>query len=211
MASAVLGLLAVAAAAELVRLEHLTLGWARGEFRAPLICTVDGTPRQALRRLTVGPGPRSSPRYMNRIVFHDLDAPAGTACQDHSGREEPNAVGVIGVTYDDKSRRPDLAQYEFQEALRRKGGFRYEIETGRLQMGAAGVPRTELPWVDLRGGVIHLDRVQKGSDTARRLAEFDATRTFRMRLEAPDGQSWTFELVEWADGRPVGRGRPRPR
>src|SRR3990172_3742498 len=60
---AALGLTAAAAAQTAVPdLNHLALEWARGDFRSPLVCEIDGTPRLGLRRVTIAPGPATLER-----------------------------------------------------------------------------------------------------------------------------------------------------
>ena len=70
-------LLATAAFAQQVRggLATLALLWTQGEFRAPMICEIEGEPRRALRRITVKTGPQTATRALNRLTFRDLEAP----------------------------------------------------------------------------------------------------------------------------------------
>lgn len=177
-------------------LSDLALQWARGEYRAPLICEIDGVPRRALRRILVNPGPRHSRTSMNRLAFFDLEAPEGTRCHDQTGADEPNLIGSLALALEAHSR-PDTAHRDFDTTLRRKGGFDFRIRAGRLRIGAPGEQTSALSEVDFSGGTASIHEVKRGSDAFRRLAEFGQLRKLRLVLEARDGTRLSFDLVQF--------------
>lgn len=169
--------------------------WAQGDFRAPLTCLVDGTPREALRRVRIHPGPRHSARPALRLTFFDLDAPPDTRCTSFSGQAEPNVIGTLELVWDGRTR-PDTGEVDFRNALRREGGFDFKIEAGRLRIGAVEAGRAGERVVDFAGGVARASQVPRGSDTARRLAAFGGQRHLALEVTAPDGARLSFDLVE---------------
>jgi hypothetical protein len=177
-------------------LSYLALEWLRGEYRAPLICEIEGVPYRALRRILVSPTPRDARTPTNRLAFFDLEAPEGTHCHDETGGEQPNAIGSLALTLEGPSR-PDTARRDFEVALRREGGFEFRIRTGRLRLGAAGEPASALPVVDFSGGTAGVHQVKRGSDAYRRLADFGQRRKLSLVLEAPDGTRLSFDLIQF--------------
>jgi hypothetical protein len=177
-------------------LNELALEWARGEYRAPLICEIDGIPHRALRRVLVSPGPRYARTPMNRLAFFDLETPEGTRCHDETGGEEPNAIGSLALALEARSR-PDTVRRDFDAALRREGGFDFRIRAGRLRLGAPGEKASTLPEVDFSGGTARIHKVERGSDAFRRLAEFGQLRKLSLVLEARDGTRLSFDLVQF--------------
>lgn len=176
-------------------LAELALGWARGDFRAPIVCEIDGEARQALRRIRIAEGSRRSARASSRILFFDLEAPPDTRCVDMSGDDEPNVIGQLVIHFEGR-RRPDTAGYDFQAALRREGGFRFPVQVGALRVGPPGGTLEEH---DLADGTVHIRRVPPGSDAARRLAEFGPRRKLRLEVEAEDGLRLAFDLVQFGE------------
>lgn len=179
-------------------LGHLALAWLHGDYRAPIVCEIDEVPRRALRRVRIVPGPSGTHRPSDRIVFHDLEAPAGTRCHDELGNDEPNLIGSVTLVWEGRDDRPDLAEHEFSETLRREGGFSFPIATGALRMGAAGTPVAELSPVDFKGGRARVRAVTRGTDAFRRLADFGPRRKLVLVLEAPDGARLELDLVAFA-------------
>jgi hypothetical protein len=177
-------------------LDELALEWIRGEYRAPLICDIDGVPYRVLRRVLVSPGPRGARTPMNRLAFFDLEAPEGTRCHDETGVDQPNAIGSLGLVLEVRSR-PDTAQHDFDAALRRKGGFEFKIRTGLLRLGAPGDKTSALREVDFSGGKAGIHKVERGSDSFRRLADFGQRRKLSLTLEAPDGTRLSLDLVQF--------------
>ena len=177
-------------------LNELALEWIRGEYRAPLICEIEGVPYRSLRRILVGPGPRGARTPMNRLTLFDLEAPEGTRCHDETGGEQPNAIGSLALVLDARPR-PDTAQRDFKLALRKEGGFDFQIRTGRLRIGAPGDSANALREVDFSGGTAKIRKVDRGSDAFRRLAEFGDRRKLSLQLEAADGTRLSFDLVQF--------------
>lgn len=175
-------------------LRDLALAWVQGEYRAPLVCVLDGTPRQALRRVRIHPG-RPGDRPSVRLSFHDLEAPAGIDCRGVSGQAEPNVVGVLELVFEGRSR-PDTGEVDFRNALRREGGFTLRVMSGHLRIGAAGASTAALEDVDFSGGSAEIRSVPPGSDAARRLSLFGGERQRELKLSAASGKELAFELVE---------------
>lgn len=182
------------AAAQGVR--ELAFAWAQGDFRAPLTCLVDGTPRQALRRVRVHPGPRQAARPSLRITFYDLEAPPGTRCSSISGQAEPNVVGMLELVWDARTR-PDTGEVDFRNQLRREGGFDFKIDSGRPRVGAVEVGKPGERVVDFAGGTARVEPIVPGSDAARRLAGLGGHRQLGLTVTPPDAQApLSFDLVE---------------
>ncbi len=176
-------------------LPELALGWTLGDWRAPLVCEIEGSAHRALRRVRITPGPRGAHRSMTRVAFFDLEAPPGTRCHDELGHDEPNVVGQLALTLE-AHHRPDTAQHDFQEALRREGGFTFSIVSGRLHLGAADARPEAMPQVDFKGGTAEVRTVRRGTDTWRRLADFPAQRKVVMTLVAPEGTRLELDLID---------------
>ena len=185
---------ALPAAASAQGLRDRAFLWVLGDFRAPLVCVVEGTPRQALRRVRTYVTPHSA-RPSVRVQFYDLEAPLGTSCGGVSSQLEPNVIGAIELVFQGRTR-PDTGELDFRNALRRDGGFDFPIAQGRVRVGPAGVPKEDLATVDYTGGTARIESVPPGSDTARRLASFHADRQLRMELTADGVAKLVFELVE---------------
>jgi len=177
-------------------LNELALEWTRGEYRAPLICEIEGVPYRALRRILVTPGPREARPPVIRLALFDLEAPEGTRCHDERGGEQPNAIGSLALLLEVRAR-PDTAQREFDLALRKEGGFEFQIRAGRLRLGEPGAAASTLREVDFSGGTADIRKVDRGSDAYRRLAEFGQRRKLSLVLEAPDGTRLSFDLVQF--------------
>jgi hypothetical protein len=177
-------------------LAELALDWIRGEYRAPLICEIEGLPHRALRRVLVSPAPRPVRAPSNRLTLFDLEAPGGTRCHDETGGEQPNAIGSLALTLEGRSR-PDTAARDFQAALRREGGFEFRIRSGRLRLGAPGKKPGALREVDFKGGTADIREVKRGTDAFRRLADFGERRKLSLSLEAPDGTRLALDLVQF--------------
>jgi hypothetical protein len=178
-------------------LVDLALAWARGEYRAPLVCEFEGRPRRGLRRVAITDGPERSERRLDRITFFDLEAEGASRCFSDLGGDEPNLLGSLEVGLEARSR-PDTARRDFDAELRRNGGFEYRIERGRLRIrSVAGAPEDGRE-VDFAGGKAELRVVKAGSDSARLLADFQTRRKLRLALEARDETRLVLHLVEWS-------------
>lgn len=185
---------ALPAAAAAQGLRDRALAWPLGDFRAPLVCAIDGTPRQALRRVRIHPAPRGSLPSV-RITFFDLEAPPGTTCSGLSSHDEPNVIGELDLTYEGRTQ-PDTGEVDFRNALRRDGGFTYKIRAGKLRIGPASDAASTLPPVDYAGGSARVQSITPGSDAAKRVAEYFPQRAFELELQADGAKPLAFDLVE---------------
>jgi hypothetical protein len=172
---------------------ELAFAWAEGDYRAPLTCTIEDVPRQALRRIVIAPRKVRAARPGVRLTFFDLEAPAGTRCHSVSGGDEPNLTGFVELVWDGRTR-PDTGEVDFRNALRREGGFDFAIELGRLRITPMQ-DGAEARIVDFAGGSARLEVVQPGSDAARRLAAFAGRAVKVLRLEAPGAPALVFDLA----------------
>ena len=192
-----LAALAPAAHAQDVTMAEHALAWLMGDYRAPLICEIDGNHHRVLRRVRVSPIRRADlNKPAMRISFFDLEAPPGTRCENELGEPEANWIGHLAVTLR-ASQRVDIAQHEFEAALRRDGGFRYRVPAGRLRTGLPGDPiegYVERPFAD---GAADVRIIKRGTDAYRRLLDFGDRRKLRLVLEPPEGEPLTFDLVQF--------------
>jgi hypothetical protein len=173
------------------------LGWMRGGFRSPVVCTFAGTPRQGLRRVLIVAGPPTSERRVDRITFLDLEAAGAERCRGTLGGDVPNVVGSLLVGYTPRRPNSDTPERDFQQLLR-EGPLPLSIESGRLRIGAGPDPPERLSDVDFTGGRGEIGELPPGSDDARLLRrEFGARRQLRLVLRAPDGTSLELPLVEF--------------
>lgn len=180
-----------------VDLGLLALEWTRGVYRAPVLCEIDGETRRGLRRVLVRPDSRRGRRPANELALFDLDVPEGTRCHGLLGEDEPNVVGRLRFALDARSR-PDTARHDFAAALRRDGGFTFDVRAGALRVGPADAAPEELEVVDFEGGSLEIRRLEAGSDARRRLADFGPRRKLRLELRAPeDGPRLRFDLVQF--------------
>jgi hypothetical protein len=175
----------------------LSLAWSRGDYRAPLVCEIEGSAHRGLRRVLVSPGPRDARPISNRLAFFDLEVPAGTRCSLETGEPQPNVVGSVFFTLDAVSR-PDIAARDFEASLRRDGGFDFSIRKGTLGIGPPGDPLPSLRQVDFTGGSARLHVVERGSDAFRRMASIPSPRKLSLHLEAPDGTRLELDLAQLA-------------
>lgn len=175
-------------------LNQIALAWSRGDWRAPLVCTMEGTPHRGLRRVLVGPGPRNAARPSNRLQLFDLEVPGGTHCTDANGRPQPNARGSVYFHWEGRSR-PDTAQHDFVGLLRRESGVDFRIRRGRLRLGE-DTGEAGFREIDFGGGTARFSLVKRGSDAYRRLAGFGDRRKLALLLESPDGERLELDLVQ---------------
>ena len=175
-------------------LADLALLWIQGDYRAPIVCEIAGSAHVALRRVRITEGPRRVTRPTARVIFFDLEAPPDTQCTDPTGGEEPNVVGQLVLAFESgHAVRSDTADYDFRSALRREGGFEFEIKAGRLRVGP---PDGELVEHDLGGGTARVTTIRRGSDGFRHLAEFGPRRKLRLEVEAEGAPTLAFDLVQ---------------
>lgn len=185
---------ALPAAAAAQGLRDRALAWVQGDFRAPLVCVLEGNPRQALRRVRIHPAPRNALPAV-RITFQDLEAPPGTTCGGFSNPDEPNVIGALELIFEGRSQ-PDTGEVDFRNALRHDGGFTFRIRTGRLRVGPVGESGSALQSLDYTGGTARVHSVVRGSDAARRLAVFGSERQLQLELDAEGVRPFAFDLVE---------------
>lgn len=178
-------------------LNDLALEWTRGQFAAPLLCEVKGVPTRGLRRLLIAPDPRATRPRANRLRVFDLELEDASRCFDELGAEEFNLVGALSLTLPGRSR-PDSARRDFAAALRRENGFDFRIREGRLRVAPVGGAETQPRVVDFADGLARVRNVERGSDAARRLREFEGGRRLSLMLEAKDGTTLRFDMVQYA-------------
>ena len=171
----------------------LALLWSRGDFRAPLVCEIAGEAHRGFRRVLVEAGPPQVVPEVNRLRFYDLEVPPGSHCVTETRGASPNVLGVISFLRRGRSR-PDTAQRDFSVALRKDGGFSFEVVSGRLRVGPSEDPEA-LRVVDFRGGEARFEEIRRGSDAWRRMADLPASRKLKLRLEAKDGTLLEFDLL----------------
>lgn len=171
----------------------LALLWSRGDFRAPLVCTIAGEAHRGFRRVRVDAGPPQITPAVNRLHFYDLEVPAGSTCVTATRGPSPNVLGTIAFLRHGRSR-PDTAKRDFAATLRRDGGFSFEVVSGHLRIGPSDDPEA-MRLVDFRHGELRFDEIRRGTDAWRRLADLPASRKLKLSLEAPDGTHLEFDLV----------------
>lgn len=175
---------------------EFALAWARGGYASPVVCRFAAEVQRGLRRIVIGPGPRSSAQRVDRIQFFDIGATGASRCHDDLGAEEPNVVGTLLVSYTAKRPRSDTPQRDIEQELK-TGPLSFDIVSGRLRIGAAMAPPESLPEVDFAGGKVRIGEVAAGSDDARRLGDFASRRHLRLDAEAPDGTRVGMLLAEF--------------
>jgi hypothetical protein len=171
----------------------LALLWSRGDFRAPLVCEIAGEAHRGFRRVLIEAGPPQVAPEVNRLRFYDLEVPPGSHCVTETRGASPNVLGVISFLRRGRSR-PDTAQRDFSAALRKDGGFSFEVVSGQLRIGPSEDPEA-LRVVDFRRGAVHFEEIRRGTDAWRRMADLPASRKLTLRLEATDGTLLEFDLI----------------
>jgi hypothetical protein len=172
----------------------LALEWARGQYRAPMVCDFEAGPQRVLRRVLVAPGPIGETPIQDRIEFPDPEAPGAKRCFSALGSDEPFVAGRLAITLRERAR-PDTASHDFEQTLRREHGFEFEVLSGRLKLGKLG-PSDDAPKeIDFAHGKARLRMVEPGSDAAKLLSEFPKLPGFTLDLSSPDGTQLVFHLV----------------
>jgi hypothetical protein len=194
-ACAMLGVPATLGAQPGPDLVDLTLTWPLGSFRSPLVCLFKGQSQRGLRRVVIAPGPRTSPRRVDRLTFHDLEAQGAERCTMALGGDEPNLIGSVDFAYRPSRPHSDTPERDFKEDLR-DGTLEFEIEHGRVSEGPASTPRESLRPIDFSGGVLRLAQIRPGSDAARLVADLPGSRRLWLTLEARDGTRVEMPLVQ---------------
>lgn len=174
----------------------LALAWARGGYASPVICRFGDKVERGIRRVVIGPGPRSALQRVDRVSFVDLGASGGTRCHDELGVEEKNVAGSLLIAYTPKRPRSDTPQRDLEQELK-AGPLPFAIVGGKLRIGDATLPPESLPEVDFEGGKLSLAIIERGSDDARRLGDLPGERRLRIEVEARDGTRFGMPLVEY--------------
>lgn len=174
----------------------LALAWARGGYASPVICRFGDKVERGIRRVVIGPGPRSALQRVDRVSFVDLGASGGTRCHDELGVEEKNVAGSLLIAYTPKRPRSDTPQRDLEQELK-SGPLPFAILGGKLRIGDATQPPESLPEVDFEGGKLWLGIIERGSDDARRLGDFTSERRLRIEVESRDGTRFGMPLVEY--------------
>lgn len=176
-------------------LNFMALSWARGRFMGPVICMREGSAGDAIRRVIISPGPRHARPQVDRIAFHPIEVDGAERCTDELGGKQPDLQGNLHITLPGRPRR-DLAQAEFNRALRQEHGFEFAIVGGRLRVTGWGEER-ETKLVDFSGGVARMLEVRPGSDAARMLTGFGDSRRLSLEIESPEGLRVRLLLVQY--------------
>lgn len=177
-------------------LNILALDWARGNYGSPLLCEVEGEAVRAIRRVLIAPDTGSERGPTDRIQFPDPEARGASRCFSELGSAEPLVSGTLFVSLPGRSR-PDTARYDFESALKRAGGFVFDVREGKLTV-RGWEPGRDAATVDFKGGVARLHQVKPGSDAERLLRGFSAPRKLELVLEAQDGTTLRFYLFQIA-------------
>jgi hypothetical protein len=169
-------------------LADLALRWAAGNWVSPIICPLPDGPGRVARALRVVPPPQPGHRATHWIEF----APLRTAgpCKNELGGEEPDVSGKLRIGLAGRYR-PDTADLDFKDAMKRERGFRFEVLEGKLRMRGTDGARE----IDFAGGSAELRDVTPGSDAARILGENRDVPRRTLALEARDGTRLFFPLL----------------
>jgi len=172
----------------------LALEWARGQYRAPMVCDFEGGPQRVLRRVLIAPGPIGELPIQDRIEFPDPEAPGAKRCFSELGSDEPFVAGRLSLTMRERPR-PDTASHDFEQTMRHEHGFEFEVVAGRLKLGRFGAADDPPKEIDFSHGKAKLRLVEPGSDAARLLSEFQGLPGFTLELTSPDGTHVMFYLA----------------
>jgi hypothetical protein len=178
-----------------ITVAELALEWARGRFASPVVCQIDGEAVRGLRRVLITPGPPHVEPPVDRIVFVDMEVSGASRCVSELEGEVPNLTGSLDIRLE-STRRPDTAERDFREQLRRRGGFEFDVVSGGLKLQPVGQPESAARAVDFRGGSAFLRDVEEGSDASRLLASFPSPRKVLLELSARDGTKLSFPLAQ---------------
>ncbi|MBW2313406.1 MAG: hypothetical protein JRH10_04370 [Deltaproteobacteria bacterium] len=182
------------ASAQGADLNRRALDWLRGRWASPIVCDYEGSARSRLRRLVIAPAAKHVRPTANRITFHGVDTDVASRCSDILGVPAPDVRGSLLVTLPGISR-TDLANVEFQRAMRQRGGFDFDIMSGRLRL-ASWAEGAEPRIVDFAGGVARVRMAKRGTDAARILAPFDSPEKRTFEVETADGaEKLSFHMM----------------
>ena len=168
---------------------ELALTWASGQYVAPVVCPLDSGPERVVRKVRIRPPRTQGHRPMYVVEVHPLRVGDQT-CTDGLGRPEPDVDGALRIAMTAHTR-PDIAEQDFAQALRRDGGFRFDVKAGRLRVRDAAGERQ----VEFAGGAAELRRIVPGSDADRLLRGLGDAPKRTLTLEAPGGERLEFRLL----------------
>lgn len=174
-------------------LNVLALDWARGRFASPVICQIEDRPLRGIRRVLITPGPARVQPPVGRIVFVDLEVEEATRCFTELSGDVPNIVGSLQIRLPGPWRH-DSVRRDFEEQLRRKRGFEFDVESGGLRIQPVTRPASPVRGVDFRGGTAVLRQVEPNTDSERLLADFPSPRKLLLEISARDGTKLSFPL-----------------
>jgi hypothetical protein len=170
-------------------LSELSLLWAAGNWISPIVCPLSDGPRRVARMLRI-----QAPREPGHRATHWIEiAPLrvdGARCTNELGVEEPDVEGRLRIALPGRWR-PDNARMDFQQALRRSHGFRFEVLEGSLVVRGSAGERV----VELEDAAATMTEVTPGSDAARMLGDLGDTPRRTLVLEASDGSRLVFHLL----------------
>lgn len=171
-------------------LQDLALAWAMGVYKGPVVCPLPEGPRRVARTVSIQPPRRADYRPMFDVVIESLEVP-DVRCTNDLGGAEPDVVGRFRIAIQGHAR-PDVARKDFQTALKRDGGFTFEVPSGQVEIRD---PEGGARRVRLAGGKAQLTRIARGSDAARMIGDVGDKPRRTLELEAPDGTRLVFQLV----------------
>lgn len=170
----------------------LALRWTEGAFLAPIVCQTPDGPKRVNRRLRIRKSRRTEYREMNEITFFPLDIEEATRCFTELGNEQPDIRGSLRIAFPDQIR-PDIAQHDFDSALKRAGGFDFAVPSGSLRISGLDAQDGRVLRVDQ--GEVKIYQVRRGTDAARVLADWGDRPKRLLTIEAKDGTRIELQTV----------------
>jgi hypothetical protein len=168
----------------------MALAWSMGIYKGPVLCPLPEGPRRIARTVSIQPPRREGHRLMFDAKIDSLDVP-GVRCTNELGEAEPDIVGAFRIALQGHAR-PDVARKDFQTAMKREGGFTFEVPSGFVEIRE---PDGAARRVGMAGGSAQLTRIPPGSDAARMIGDVGGKPRRTLTLEAPDGTRLVFQLV----------------
>ncbi len=171
-------------------LQEMALAWSMGIYKGPVLCPLPEGPRRVARTVSIQPPRREGHRLMFDAKIESLDVP-GVSCTNDLGGAEPDVVGAFRIGLHGHAR-PDVARKDFQAAMKRDGGFTFEVPSGFVEIREPDGAARRVP---MGGGTARLTRIPPGSDAARMIGDVGGKPRRTLTLEAPDGTRLVFPLV----------------
>lgn len=170
-------------------LAELSLAWAAGDWVSPIVCPLPEGPRRVGRAVRIEPTREPGHRASHWVRIAPLGA-GDVRCTNDLGDEEPDLEGRLRIALPGRWR-PDNARLDLQQALRRSGGFRFEVLEGKLtRRGSDGVRM-----IELAGGAAEFTEVAPGSDAARMLGDAGDAPRRTLALSARDGTRIVLHVI----------------